>query len=193
MNDFKPNVLSDVLLAKYVLNKGENERFKLDTRWNSSECFDDYVVLFKVALVLLALLNLEKKIPNYFQVRLAFEKAIFTDGNIQKLYFYDQVKSAMDKLMELLDTNNSEIDNLKDQNEKMPWTMKCLRAAKVLEDDQPIMNARFSVMGMGWSMAWLKETGIIETNPVTLALFSSMWIDNYLTINNCLNEWYPKV
>jgi hypothetical protein len=193
MNDFKPSLLSDVLLTEYVLNKEDNGRFKIDPRWNSSECFDDYVVLYKIALVLIALLNIERINPNYYQVRLTFEKAIFTEGNIQKLYFYHQVKSAMDKLGELLDTSNSKIDNLKDQNEKMPWTMTCLRAAKVLGKDQAIMHSRYAVIGMGWAMAWLRETGIIETNPATLDLFSMMWIDNYLAINNTLNEWNPIV
>lgn len=193
MNDFKPNVLSDVLLAEYVLKKEENERFKLDQRWNSSEGFDDYVVLYKIALVLIALLNMERKNPSYYQVRLLFEKTIFTEGNIKKLYFYHQVKSAIDKLLELLDTNNSKLDNLKDQNEKMPWTMACLRATKVLENDQAIMHSRFSVIGMGWAMAWLRETGIIEINPVILAQLSWMWIDNYVTINNFLNECNPII
>ena len=68
MNDFKPNVLTDVLLAEYVLKKEENEQFKLDPRWNSSEGFDDYVVLYKIALVLIALLNIERENPNYFQL-----------------------------------------------------------------------------------------------------------------------------
>jgi hypothetical protein len=191
MNDFKPNVLSDVLLAEYVLKKEDNKRFKLDPRWNSSEDFDDYVVLYKIALVLIALLIIERRNPNYFKVRLFFEKAIFTEGNIQKLYFYHQVKSAMDKLGELLDTSYSKLDNLKDQNDKMPWTMTCLRAAKILKNDQAIIHSRSAVIGMGWAMAWLRETGIIETNPATLDLFSLMWIDNYIAINNFLNECNP--
>ncbi len=193
MNDFKPNVLSDVLLAEYVLKNEENERFKLDPRWNSSENFDDYVVLYKIALILIALLNIERKNPNYCQVRLIFEKAVFTDDNIQKLYFYHQVKSAMDKLGELLDTSNSKLDNLKDQNDKIPWTMATLRVAKVLKNDQAITHPRFGVIGWGWAMAWLRETGIIETNPATLDEFALMWIDNYLTINNYLNECNPIV
>jgi hypothetical protein len=193
MNDFKPDVLSDVLLAEYVLKKEENERYKISQRWNFCDGFDDYVVLYKIALVLIALLNIERENLNYCQVRLTFEKAIFTEGNIQKRYFYHHVKAAMDKLLELLDPNNSKLDNLKDQNEKMPWTMACLRAAKVLEDDQAIMDSRFSVIGMGWAMAWLKETGIIEMNPVTLAQLSMMWIDNYLTINNFLKTCNPIV
>jgi hypothetical protein len=28
---------------------------------------------------------------------------------------------------------------------------------------------------MGWAMAWLREAGIIETNPVILAKFAIMW------------------
>lgn len=151
-------------------------------------------MLYKTALVLIALLNIERKKPNYYQVRLIFEKAIFTEAlNVDTLEIYHQVKSAMDKLGELLNTSNSNIDNLKDQNEKMPWTMACLRAAKVLENDQAIMHSRFSVIGLGWAMAWLREIGIIETNPVNLCLLSLMWMDNYLAINDSLNEWNPIV
>ena len=193
MHDFKPNVLSDVLLAEYVLKKHDYELLTLDPRWKSSESFDDHVVLYKKALVLIALLNLERRNLNYFQVRLTFEKAIFMVNNIQKLYSHHQVKSAMDKLLELLDTSNSKLDNLKDQNEKMPWTMTCLREAKILKNDQAIMHSRSAVIGMGWAMAWLRETGIIETNPATLAELSWMWIDNYLAINNYLNECNPIV
>jgi hypothetical protein len=75
----------------------------------------------------------------------------------------------------------------------MPWTMACLRASKVLENDQAIKYSRFSVIGMGWAMAWLRETGIIEMNPVTLAQFAWMWIDNYLAIINFLNECNPII
>jgi len=190
--DIQPNVLSDVLLAEYVLKKEENQRFKIDPRWNASESFDDYVVLYKVALVLLALLNMERKNQKFLQVRLTFEKAVFTYGNIQKLYFYHHVKSAMDKLGELLDTSNCTLDNLKDQIEKMPWTMTCLRAAKVLENDQAIIHSRSAVIGMGWAMAWLKEAGIMETNPAILSQYALMWMDNYVTISNYLEEYNPQ-
>ena len=94
MKDFKPNVLSDVLLAEYVLKKEDTERFRLEPSWKSSEHFDDYVVLYKIATVLLALMNVEQKNPNYLEVRLIFEKAIFTDGNVHKLYFYHEIKAA---------------------------------------------------------------------------------------------------
>jgi len=57
MKYFKPNVLSDVLFSEFVLKKEENERFKLDSRWNSSEYFYDCVASYKIALVLIALLN----------------------------------------------------------------------------------------------------------------------------------------
>jgi uncharacterized membrane protein len=124
-------------------------------------------------------------------VRLAFEKAVFIDKDIQKLYFYHHVKSAMDKLGELLDTSNGKLDNLKDQNEKMPWTMTFLRAAKVLENDQAIMHSRTAVIGMGWAMAWLKEAGILETNPAILTQFALMWMDNYVAIIDYLKEYKP--
>ena len=46
MNDFKPNVLSDVLLSEYVLKKEDTDRFRLEQGWKSAERFDDYVVLY---------------------------------------------------------------------------------------------------------------------------------------------------
>ena len=159
MNDFKPDVLSDTILSEYILKNEIIEQFKLNPHWDSSEGFNDHVILYNIALVLIALLNIERKKPNYYQVRLIFEKAIFTDGNIP----YHQVKSVMDKLGEIVDLpSNSKIDNLKEQNEKMPRTMTCLREAKILKNDQAIMCSRASVIGMGWAMAWLREIGIIR-------------------------------
>lgn len=161
--NIQPNVLSDVLLAEYVLKKEGNQQFKIDPSWNASESFDDFIVLYKIALVLIALLNMESKDQKFFQVRLIFEKAVFIDGNIQKLYFYHHVKSAMDKLGELLDTGNHKLDNLKDQNEKM-----------------------------GWAMAWLKDAGILETNPAILTQFALMWMDNYFAIVDYLKEYKAR-
>jgi hypothetical protein len=193
MREFRPQVLSDTLIAEYVLKKEDNERFKLDPGWNLAQDFNDYVVLYKIALVLIALLNAENKNPDYLQVHLIFEKAVFTYGNIQKLYFYYQVKSAVDKIGELIDTNNYKLDSLEDQNRKIPCTMACLRERGVLDNDTAIMHSKSSVIGMGWAMAWLRDAGIIETNPVTLTEFALMWVDNYLAINSFLEECTPIV
>ena len=141
MNDFKPDVLSDTILSEYILKNKIIEKF-MNPHRDSSEGFNDHVILYNIALVLIALLNIERKKPNYYQVRLIFEKAIFTDGNIP----YHQVKSVMDKLGIVDLPSNSKIDNLKEQNEKMPRTMTCLREAKILKNDQAIMCSRASVI-----------------------------------------------
>ena len=191
--NIKPNVLSDVLLSEYLLKKEENKRFVLDPCWNSSESFYDFVMLYKIAIIIIALLNNEQEDTGFSQVRLEFEKAVFTDGNIQKLYFYNDVKSAMDKLGELIDPKNKDLNNLCDQNKRIPWTMACLRDVGVLGDNQAIQHSRFSVIGMGWAMAWLRESGIIETNPAILNQFAIMWIDNYTTVNNILKDFSPII
>jgi hypothetical protein len=191
--DIKPNVLSDVLLSEYLLKRKESERFLLDPSWNSSESFYDFVMLYKIAMIIIALLNNELEDIGFLQVRLEFEKAVFTDGNIQKLFFYNDVKSAMDKLGELIDPQNKDLNNLCDQNKRIPWTMACLRDVGVLGDNQAIQHSRFSVIGMGWARAWLREAGIIETNPVRLAKFAIMWIDNYITVNNILKDFSPII
>jgi len=45
-------------------------------------------VAYKIAIVLLALLNVERKNRKFLQVRLKFEDSVFMDGNIQKRDFY---------------------------------------------------------------------------------------------------------
>lgn len=191
--DIKPSVLSDVLLSEYILKREENERFLLDPCWNSSESFYDFVMLYKIAIIIIALLNNEQEDIGFFQVRLEFERAVFTDGNIQKLYFYYDVKSAMDKLGELIDLKNKDLDNVCDQNKRIPWTMACLRDVGVLGDNQAIQHSRSSVIGMGWAMAWLREAGIIEVNPAILTQFAIMWMNNYITVNDILKEFSPII
>jgi hypothetical protein len=44
---------------------------------------------------------------------------------------------------------------------------------------------------MGWAMAWLKDAGIIETNPAILTQFALMWMDNYVTILDYMKEYAP--
>lgn len=189
--DIKQQVISDVLLSDFVMNQEANQRFYIDQQWDQSEVFDNYIILYKIAVVILALLNVESKNQNFLPARILFEKSVFTDGNVQKLHFYQQVKSAMDKLGELICTDNFKSDKLIDQNNKMPWTMACLRDLGVLKEDQPIEHSIPSVAWMGWAMAWLRDVGAIETNPAVLDRFALMWMDNYITIVNYMKELNP--
>lgn len=186
--DVKPNVLSDALLAEYVLKNEENARFKLDEDWGKSETFDDFVKLYKLALVIIALLNAEQENENFLNVRLCFEKHIFREGNIEKLGFYYDVKAAMDKLGELIDSHNYPIDTLVEQNKKLSWIMTCLRDARVIEANQALIP-NSSVIWMGWAMAWLREAMILETNPAKLVQFAMMWVDNYIRVTNILKKF----
>jgi hypothetical protein len=188
MNDFKPNVLSDILLDDFVLKKDVNYIYRIDLRWVSFDGFDEHVLLYKIALVLLALLNIENVTPAYHQVRSLFEKAVFMNDNTPKLPSYHQVKSAMINLKKLLDTSNRHIDNLRDQNEKIPWISRWVRKAKVLEHDRAILPVRLSVETFGWAMAWLGDIGIIETTPATLDLLSSTWIGDYSALKTFLKD-----
>lgn len=189
-NNINSKVLSDVLLAEYVMKKTENLRFKLDSQWDIPDTFEDNVVLYKLAIVLLALLNVEKHNKKFEQVRIHFEKNIFTDGNVQKLSFYYNVKSAMDKLGELIECRSYNTDNETCPVNSFPWSVAYLREAGIVGIDQATV-AKSSVIWMGWAMAWLKEIGIVDTNPARLFQFAMMWIDNYITVTNFLNEYDP--
>jgi hypothetical protein len=191
--EFTPDVLADVLLAEYVLKEEENRRFEFDPQWKEVGNFSDMVKLYKIALVLTGLLNVERENKDYLHVRICFEKLVFRYGNVEKLGFYYNVKYAMDKLGELLDVRDEKFYNLEVQNKNIPWTMNCLPNAGVLKNDQHIVQDGGPVVWMGWAMAWLKDVGIIELNPVRLMEFAVMWIDNYIAINGFLKDIHPKI
>ena len=44
---------------------------------------------------------------------------------------------------------------------------------------------------ISWAHAWLQEAGVIETNPATLALFASYWMDLYAIVTKALREFQP--
>jgi hypothetical protein len=186
--DIQPNVLSDVLLTEYVFNRIENERFNLDSRWELTEKFYKSVVLYKIAIVLTILIANEIRDERFKHVRLSFEKIIYLDNN---LFSRLEVGVVIDKLMELVDSNNYKYNKLNDLSNKIPCTIECLREIGITKEDQAILHNVSSVIGFGWAMAWLKEVGILETNPVELSRFSLMWMDNYIAISGYVNKYNP--
>lgn len=44
---------------------------------------------------------------------------------------------------------------------------------------------------ISWSMAWLEDIGHTETNPVTLALFATFWMDFYIAAAKSLADLRP--
>ena len=188
-----PKILADVLLTEYVLKDDIGDIFYLAEEWKNIEYFHPFVITYKIAIVIISLLNHENSDIGFFPARIEFEKLVFSDGNIQKLYYFNEVKKVMDKLGELIDTKNKDIASIEDQNNKMPWVMSCLRDNGVLAPEQAIQENRFSIIGMGWAMAWLRDVGIKELNPVRLTQFSMLWMDSYLAVDSILNLYSPNL
>ncbi len=44
---------------------------------------------------------------------------------------------------------------------------------------------------MSWARAWLQDIGVEETNPVTLHLFATHWMDYYIMVVDSLREFKP--
>ncbi len=44
---------------------------------------------------------------------------------------------------------------------------------------------------MSWARAWLQGIGVDETNPATLALFATHWMDYYIMVVETLREFNP--
>jgi hypothetical protein len=188
-----PKVLADVLLSEYVLKDDIGNIFYLTEEWKNIEIFHPFVITYKVAIVIISLLNHENNDFGFFPARIEFEKLVFSDGNIQKLYYYKEVKIVMDKLGELIDTKIKNLISIEDQNHKIPWVMSCLRDNGVLAPEQAIQENRLSTIGMGWAMAWLRDVGIKELNPVRLTQFSLLWMDSYLAVNRILDMYTPNL
>lgn len=132
------NVLAEVLIGEFVKKEDNNAHFKLESRWESSLSFDDGVVLYKLALVLLALLNIEEKNPDFKYVREHFEKLIFSRDIVEGMPFFLQVKTAMNKLGDLLKFRDN-------PSEWMFWARSWLREVG-LDENNPASLFLFAMM-----------------------------------------------
>jgi hypothetical protein len=134
----KSNVLADVLLTEFIMNKDQNSHFKLDTNWELSPSFEDKVVLHKAALVLLVILTLEDKNSNFKNVREHLEKLVFSVNNVEGMPFFLEVKNAMDNLSELFKLRNN-------SRQWMTWAMSWLNKTGINETN-PIRSFQFASM-----------------------------------------------
>ena len=65
----------------------------------------------------------------------------------------------------------------------------------ILEDIKAAMRSFSSLIEekkeMSWSHAWLHESGVSQTNPASLALFASFWMDFHIVVTKALREFQP--
>jgi hypothetical protein len=45
---------------------------------------------------------------------------------------------------------------------------------------------------MSWSVSWLEDVGVIETNPVTCGLFAVHWMNFFAAVVKSLREFRPS-
>jgi hypothetical protein len=132
------NVLADVLVSEFIMNKNENARFNLDGNWKPSVEFENKVVCYKLALVILALLAAEQKDSRFEKVKTNLERLVFSPDVVEGMPFFLQVKSAMDNLSELLNVRIN-------AGESMLWASRWLEEAGINENN-PALNLGFALM-----------------------------------------------
>ena len=133
-----PNVLADVLMTDFVRKEEENAHFKLESDWGSFSSFDDWVILYKLGLVLSALLTLETENSNFKFVRDRFERLTFSPDIVDGMPFFLQVKNAMNKLGDLFGFRDN-------PTQWMSWAKSWLGEVGI-EEDNPITLFRFAMM-----------------------------------------------
>ncbi len=187
----RPEELAYVLFNDYIYNEEDSVRFVLKDEWKEYDLFLTYIVLYKIAISLLVLLAKEHSLTKCQHVRVCMENTIYKDPSNPK--YFIAIKTAMKNSSELLDPSNHILGSFDDQYQKLSWTMDCLQNVGILDKKQAIRHNRASVIAMGWAMAWLKEVGIIETNPVTLANFASRWMGSYEVVHKTINQFSPSL
>jgi len=105
-----PMSLGESLLAEFIREARHDARFRLTETWESSAGFDEKVHLYKLALVLSALLAIEQKNPTFKNVRDHLEKLVFSPDIADAhcgIFFFNSVKQAMDGSRDLYSSKMS--------------------------------------------------------------------------------------
>ena len=64
-----------------------------------------------------------------------------------------------------------------------------LRFAMMQLDE--LLHPKETPKDMTWAMDWLKDIGIDESNPVSLALFSLKWMEHYTAVVKSIDSFCP--
>jgi hypothetical protein len=134
----KSNVLADVLQSEFIIKKNLNSKIKLDKSWDLSKSFDDKIVIYKIALVLLAILKLEDDFTGFKNVREYLEKLVFSPDIVDGMFFFHGVKNAMNKLSELFSLRDN-------AGQWMVWAMSWLTETGINETI-PVRSFEFTLM-----------------------------------------------
>jgi hypothetical protein len=100
-----------------------------------------------------------------------------------------------------LEDNNSNFKDVRETLEKLVFSAHIVEGMPIFLEVKKAMDELskllFSLRNnagqwMFWALSWLKEIGIIETNPIRLFQFACMWVDDYVMIVDYLKEWNPQ-
>ena len=73
-----------------------------------------------------------------------------------------------------------------------PEGMTKLEALKTaMQHIEELVDPKTERRELSWSMAWFNDISHAETNPATLALFSTYWMDYYIAVAKALADLRP--
>src|SRR5947209_2600724 len=97
-----PTELARVLLNEFVNNTTLEAKPRLRMEVDKESYYRAKSRLYRIALVLLALMSEEQKNPQFSKVKESLEVLVFPESQEEGMLFLEEIKSAMRHLSELL-------------------------------------------------------------------------------------------
>lgn len=158
-------VFAEILLSQFVISEEETAKFRKTVVYDDpvyNKVDDEFLALYRLALVLIALAAMEAK-----------------DGKFKKVY--DHVMFWMESYIHSEACNTPRADVLSALAAMME------RLSNLIHD-RYAKNA--SEGNMTWARAWLEEAGMDWAkdcaNPVDLVSISAYWINSYIFLINVM-------
>jgi hypothetical protein len=114
---------------------------------------------------------------------------------VSKVDFYKQ--AALLRVVIIHERSNSKSAKVRKQLESILFRASSQEEGMIIVKEMKLAMLSLeelheSVKPMSWSMNWLADIGINESNPVTLQFFGTFWIDFSLAFYKTLNELDPN-
>ena len=140
--------LAQVLLNDFVNNTTLDAKPNLTMEADKESYYRAKSRIYRVALVLIALISEEQQDPQFSKVKESLEVLVFPEAQEEGILFLEEIKSAMRHLSELLFPA--------EQPREMSWALNWLHGIDI-EETNPVTLSLFAMRWMD-SYVMIKET-----------------------------------
>ena len=146
-NEIAPKDLGEILISEYIANDILCPRLQLDISVEQRNNYLTMCKIYRIALVLIVMMNEEHNNPKVLSVRESVEGRLFHRQNGKTLAFLDQVRGAMSDLGNLISSQGSK--------KELSWAISWLSSLGI-DSSNPADLTLFAVNWMDQSVAIAK-------------------------------------